>query len=558
MICRLHIANYALIDELDIEFTDGLNIITGETGSGKSIILGALGLLLGARADSKVIRRDDRKSVVEAVFNVEGLDSLAALAAEQDFDWDARECILRREIAPNGRSRAFINDSPVALTQLAELGLRLIDIHSQNQNQRLASPDFQLDIIDAVAQNGQLLSKYRSQYSDWRKAEKELEEVKQKIEKNRSDQEFIAFRLAQLDEAQLVAGEQKELESERELQANMTDIKQLLTDALNALTNSDYSALGQLGDAVEAAEGLADVIDDAADLARRLESARVEIQDIAETLADYDSNLGADPNALEQIEDRLSEIYSLERRHGVETVEELIAIREDLRSQLEMITDGDMMLSDLSVAAAGARKLALETAGELSKRRKQAAETFAAELVETARPLGLPNLRCEVELKSLKELSPTGADAVQFLFAFNKNQNPQAIGGAASGGEVSRLMLSLKSIMAGRLQLPTIVFDEVDTGVSGDIANRIGEMMVNISRRIQVITITHLPQVAACGTSHFKVFKEDDSEATHTRIRRLSDAERRGELALMLSGSQTDAAALANADSLLNKNNGKN
>lgn len=558
MICRLHIANYALIDELDIEFTEGLNIITGETGSGKSIILGALGLLLGARAESKVIRRNDRKSVVEAVFNVDGLDSLAAFAAEQDFDWECGECILRREIAPNGRSRAFINDSPVSLTQLAELGLRLIDIHSQNQNQRLASSDFQLDIIDAVAENGELLSEYHNLYSAWRKAERELDEVRKKIEKNRSDQEFIAFRLAQLDDAQLVAGEQKDLESERELQANMTEIKQLLTDALHALSNSDYSALGRLSDAVDATESLADVIDEAADLARRLESARVEIQDIAETLADYDSNLGADPAVLEQIEDRLGELYTLERRHGVESVEELISIRDNLRSRLELITDGDMMLSDLSVAAAGAHKQALEIAKDISRRRKKAAEMFAAELMQTARPLGLPNLRCEVVVKPLKELSATGADAVQFLFAFNKNQSPQVVSGAASGGEVSRLMLSLKSIMAGRLQLPTIVFDEVDTGVSGDIANRIGEMMVNISRRIQVITITHLPQVASCGTSHFKVFKEDDSEATHTRIRRLSDSERRGELALMLSGSQSDEAALANADSLLNKNNGKN
>lgn len=558
MICRLHIANYALIDELNIEFTDGLNIITGETGSGKSIILGALGLLLGSRADSKAIRRADRKSVVEAVFNVEGLESLAALAAEQDFDWDSNECILRREIAPNGRSRAFINDSPVSLGQLAELGIRLIDIHSQNQNQRLASSDFQLEIVDAVAANSELLTKYQEQYSEWRKAERALDDARKTIERNRADQEFIAFRLAQLDEAQLVAGEQKDLESERELQANMTEIKQLLTDALNALSNSDYSALGQLNEAVEATESLGEVVEDASELARRLDSARVEIQDIAETLADYDSNLGADPQALEQIEDRLGELYSLERRHNVETVEELIAIREDLRAKLETITDGDMTLKELSVAAAGAYKLAQETAKELSERRNTAAEDFASELEEVARPLGLSNLRCEVVVKPLKELSATGHDSVEFRFAFNKNQTPQAVSGAASGGEVSRLMLSLKSIMAGKLRLPTIVFDEVDTGVSGDIANRIGEMMVSISHRIQVITITHLPQVAACGVSHFKVFKEDDSEATHTRIRRLSDSERRGELALMLSGSQTDAAALANADSLLSKNNGKN
>ncbi len=338
----------------------------------------------------------------------------------------------------------------------------------------------------------------------------------------------------------------------------MTEIKQLLTDALNALSNSDYSALGQLSDAVDATEGLADVIEEAAELTRRLDSARVEIQDIAETLADYDSNLGADPQALEQIEYRLGEIYSLERRHNVESVEELIAIREELRAKLETITDGDMTLKELSVASAAAHELALSAARELSRRRKEAAGAFAPELESVARPLRVSNLRCEGVVTPVKELTATGLDAIEFRFAFNKNQTPRAVSGAASGGEVSRLMLSLKSIMAGKLQLPTIVFDEVDTGVSGDIANRIGEMMVDISRRLQVITITHLPQVAACGTSHFKVFKEDDSEATHTRIRRLSDSERRGELALMLSGSQTDVAALANADSLLSKNNGKN
>lgn len=553
MISRLHIANYALIDSLNIEFTEGLNIITGETGAGKSIILGALGLLLGARADAKAIRRSDCKSVVEAIFNVEGLEALAAWAEENNLDWDARECILRREITPSGRSRAFVNDTPVNLTQLAELGSQLIDIHSQNQNRLLASPDYQLKIVDSIADNAALLGRYQSDYSAWRKAVKALDAAQKALEQNRADKEFIAFRLAQLDEAQLVAGEQEELENERELQSNMTEIKQLLTEALDSLTNGESSVLANLSQAVEATEGLSEVLEDATELARRLDSARLEIQDITETLSDYDSNLGADPSALEQIEERLSDLYSLERRHGVETVEQLIQIREDLRSRLEAIDNGDMAIDELRRAADVALKAATATAAKLSARRREAAMTFADELIEVARPLGMPNLRCEVAIEPLKALSPSGADALEFRFAFNKNQQPQTVGGSASGGEVSRLMLSIKSIVAGRLQLPSIVFDEVDTGVSGDVANRMGAMMLNISKKLQVITITHLPQVAARGVSHYKVFKEDDSEATHTRIRRLGADERRGELALMLSGSSTDAAALANADSLLNK-----
>ncbi|MDE6818968.1 MAG: AAA family ATPase, partial [Muribaculaceae bacterium] len=375
MISRLHIANYALIDSLNIEFTEGLNIITGETGAGKSIILGALGLLLGARADAKAIRRSDCKSVVEAIFNVEGLEALAAWAEENNLDWDARECILRREITPSGRSRAFVNDTPVNLTQLAELGSQLIDIHSQNQNRLLASPDYQLKIVDSIADNAALLGRYQSDYSAWRKAVRALDAAQKALEQNRADQEFIAFRLAQLDEAQLVAGEQEELENERELQSNMTEIKQLLTEALDSLTNGESSVLANLSQAVEATEGLSEVLEDATELARRLDSARLEIQDITETLSDYDSNLGADPSALEQIEERLSDLYSLERRHGVETVEQLIQIREDLRSRLEAIDNGDMAIDELRRAAEVALKAATATAAKLSARRREAAMT---------------------------------------------------------------------------------------------------------------------------------------------------------------------------------------
>lgn len=553
MIRRLHIANYALIDTLDIDFTSGLNIITGETGAGKSIILGALSLLLGARSDSRAIRTPDRKSVVEAAFSVGGRDGLARWASDNNLDWDDDECILRRELSPGGRSRAFVNDTPVNLTQLAELGNQLIDIHSQNQNQLLASSDYQLRIIDSIASNADLLGRYQSEYDAWRKAVRKLDDAVKALEQNRSDEEFIRFRLTQLDEAQLVAGEQEELESERELQANMTQIKQTLTGALSLLSDGESSVLDNLAGAVESTEELAEVLEEAAELARRLETARVEIQDIAETLADYDSNLAADPDALEQIEERLSAIYSLESRHRVDTVEELIAIREGLRSRLEMITDGDVAIDDLRLDVERKLAVAGATAAELTARRRDAASKFAGELFEAASPLGMPNLRCEIAVNPAEKLGPYGADSVEFLFAFNKNQTPGPVGGAASGGEVSRLMLSIKSIVAGRLQLPSIVFDEVDTGVSGDVANRMGAMMLAISERLQVLTITHLPQVAARGVSHYKVFKEDDTEATHTRIRRLDENERLGELALMLSGSSTDEAALANARSLMQR-----
>lgn len=553
MICRLHISNYALIDSLDIDFIEGLNIITGETGAGKSIMLGALGLLLGARADSRVIRSADRKSVVEAVFRVKGNQALADWAAVNNLDWDDEECIVRRELSPGGRTRAFINDTPVTVAQLAEIGRRLIDIHSQNQNQLLASSDYQLQVIDSIAGNGDLLSRYKADYADFKLAEKKFSETKAEIERTRADEEFIRFRLAQLDEAQLVSGEQESLESEHDLQVNMTQIKELLTNAMNRLSNSDESVLANMTDAVDSVTSLGEMLEGASSLAERLESARVEIQDIAETLAEFDSNLGVDSDALGQIEERLGLLYSLQSRHHVESVQELIDIRDALREQLEAIEGGDMKLDDLRAEAVAAKKKAVASAKLLSASRKSAAGQFAADLFEVASPLGMANLRCDIAVESAGTLMPSGADHVEFRFAFNKNQTPTSVAGAASGGEVSRLMLAVKSIVSARLQLPTIVFDEVDTGVSGDIANRMGAMMRDMSERLQVLTITHLPQVAAMGQSHYKVFKEDDAEATHTRIRALSPAEREQELAMMLSGSATDEAALANARALLSR-----
>lgn len=553
MITKLQIANYALIDTLEIDFTKGLNIITGETGAGKSIILGALSLLLGSRADSKVIRDSERKSVVEAYFNVTGKDTLAKWASENDLDWDSEECILRRELSPNGRSRAFINDSPVTLTLLSELSSQLIDIHSQHQNQLLALPSYQLEIIDNIADNSLLLETYKQEYQKLKTAERALENAQAEIERNRADEEFIRFRLNQLLEAKLISGEQEDLENERDLQSNMTQIKQTLSEALDLLTNKDESVLSQLTDAVEATEELGGVLEDATELAQRLESARVEIQDVMETLAEYDDNLGSDPKALERIEERLGVIYTLQSRHHVDTIDELIKIQESLQNKLDSIESGDLAIDELRAEVEKCRNTAQTTASKLSAQRKSAAARFASDLLAVATPLGMKNLRCDITVNKTKELSPTGCDSINFLFAFNKNQQPQSVAGAASGGEISRLMLSIKSIVAGQLRLPTIIFDEVDTGVSGDVANRMGEMMRNIANDIQVITITHLPQVAAKGQIHFKVYKEDDFEATHTNITQLSDVEREKEIALMISGSTTDPAAIANARALLRK-----
>lgn len=552
MIRSLQISNYALIDSLTLDFSPGFNIITGETGAGKSIMLGALGLLLGAKAETRAIRNSDKKSVVEGVFGVEGYDLAADWAAENDIEWDGRECILRREIAPGGRTRAFINDIPVPVSRLGELGAMLIDIHSQHQNRLLGAADFQRQILDSIAGNAPLLADYHAKWTALRQAEKKLADTEKTIQADAADEEFLRFRLGQLEEAQLTPGEQEELENEREMQANMTGIKESLTSALEALGSTDESATSLLAAAIDSLADLSEVLEDVQPLIERLESARVEIEDIYQTVADYDNNLAADPSALEEIEERLAEIYSLQKRFKVDSVEELIKLRDDLRERLGYLEGSDLELNELKKAVKTARTAAEAAAKKLTATRLDAARAFAAELAEAARPLGMANLNCEIAVETAP-LGPEGADAIEFRFAFNKNQKPIPVSGAASGGEISRLMLCLKAIVAGKLGLPTVIFDEVDTGVSGDVAGRMGEMMARMAESIQVITITHLPQVAALGESHFKVYKEDDAAATHTRARALSDKERRAELALMLSGSETDAAALATADTLLSR-----
>lgn len=551
MLESLHISNYALIDSIDIEFNKGLNIITGETGAGKSIILGALGLLLGGRADSRTIARSDSKSVIEAKFNVACNTTLSTYCRENDIEWDEEQMILRRELSPSGRSRAFINDSPVTLTAMQQVGRMLIDIHSQHQNQLLSEPQFQLRIIDAIAGNGERLETYAGLYADLKSAMRRFKSTKSALVRDRDNAEFMEFQLQQLDELDPKAGELQELETELETMSSQTELRAYLTEASETISEGHTSILSQLRKLQDTCAEIENLFSDDDRINERLEAVGIELNDIAETITDLNSETAtASQEDIDFVEKRIDRIRTLMRKHSVDSDAELAAIRENLRSRLDALADSKNVLTELEHEVRSAHKRALEAAREISTHRQQAAEKFAATLTETAMPLGMKNLRCVIDVAK-SDLGPDGIDNVEFRFAFNKSQEPIPISGAASGGEISRVMLSVKSIVASLFELPTIIFDEVDTGVSGDVASRMGRMMSQMSDNMQVITITHLPQVASRGSSHFKVYKEDDETSTHTNIIRLTPEQRIGELALMLSGDPNNAAARATATTLL-------
>lgn len=551
MLETLHISNYALIDTLDITFHPGFNVITGETGAGKSIILGALSLLLGARADSRVVADPQSKSVIEAVFTVDGYPALKAYCLEADIEWDDERCILRREVSPTGRSRAFVNDSPVPLSKLQTVAVRLVDIHSQHQNQLLASPEFQLRVLDVLAGNENRLREYTTRYNALRDAVRRLKAVRIEVERSREDEEYTRFQLEQLDELALQPGEQAALESEREVLLNLTSIKETLARGANALSLGVPNALEMIDEAIDTTDDLESVLAPSDDIPARLQSARIELADIASTFESLYESLQADPARLEWIEERLNSIYTLCHKHRIDDSDKLIELRDTLADRLRALDNSDDLLTSLEREARRAKALARETAMEISDARKAEAVRFADRLRETAVPLGMKNLQVEIQVLPA-DMCSTGIDAVCFMAAFNKNQPLMPVASSASGGEISRLMLSIKAIIASRMQLPAIIFDEVDTGVSGDVADRMGRMMREISSSIQVITITHLPQVAAKGSSHYRVFKEDDDNATHTRITELKPSERVTAIAAMLGGAEIDNAAIKAARSLLN------
>lgn len=550
MLSRLQITNYALIDAVDIRLHPGFNVITGETGAGKSIMLGALALILGGRADTRAVRHHDAKSVIEATFRVEGNSALKEFFESNDIDWYPDGAILRREITPSGRSRAFINDTPVTLVQLREAAIHLIDIHSQHQNLLLADSAFQLLVIDRLARNEERLKEYSTKYKLLRSAVRKLKAARENLKKAKADEEYTRYQLDQLEQATLIAGEQEELEQRRELLANLTDVKSRLQRASESLDGEESSASDFLTDASSAIAPIAANIPGGDELVDRLESLSIEIRDIAETIESLNADLEADPYELENLEDRINTIYSLQSRFHAESVEELIAIRDNLQSKLELIDGADEDIASLEKEARRALAKVKEAAALISDARKEAARELAQKLRDTASPLGMKNLQVDIQVNPA-EISASGADKVEFLFAFNKNQPLMPVAETASGGEISRLMLSLKSIIASHVSLPAIIFDEIDTGVSGDVATRMGTMMEQIGSHLQVIAITHLPQVAARGSSHFKVYKEDDEHATHTRISELDPEQRIDELSLMLSGTPDNDAARSAAISLI-------
>lgn len=551
MLNSLHISNYALIDNIDIRFHAGLNIITGETGGGKSIILGALSLLLGERADLRSIGNSERKSVIEAEFDIKDNVGLRNYCRENDIEADDDVMIMRREISPTGRSRSFINDTPVRLEDMKEVGLRLVDIHSQHQNQLLSSPDFQLRIIDSLTDNGKSLNEFSELYSSYKTALHKLKATKSAIAKDRENADFMQFQLQRLDELDLQPGEADTLEAEREQIAEAADARERFNEVMIALSAGETNALSLLSDATGALENILVHLPVEAEVKERLDNMMTELTDIADTIEEAASAFPSDLSSdLEAIERRLRRIEDVKDRQGVASADELIQVRTRLQSRLQRLEESEGILKELEQEARKAKKLAVEQAARITAARKRAAEEFAAVLRETAMPLGMKNLVCEIAVEP-SDMSATGADNIEFRFAFNKNQVPVAVGSVASGGEISRMMLSIKSIIAHRMSLPTIIFDEVDTGVSGDVADRMGRMMRDIGENIQVITITHLPQVAAKGEHHFKVFKHDTDTSTVTHIKELSRAERTDELALMLSGDSTNPASRAAAEELL-------
>ena len=552
MLHSLYIQNYALIEKLDIGFERGFSVITGETGAGKSIILGAIGLLLGQRADVRSIRAGASKCIIEARFDISRYN-MKAFFEENELDYED-ECILRRELYASGKSRAFINDTPAQLSQMKELGEQLIDIHSQHQNLLLNKEGFQLNVLDLLAHDEEELNAYQKVYKEWKLAQSELEQLKERMTRDKADEDYVRFQWEQLDEAHLVAGEQEELEQEAETLSHAEDIKAGLYRVVQVLSSDEGGLLTGLKECCNVMTGLQQVYPGAEELAVRLESSYVELKDISQEVSGREESIEFNPERLAEINERLNQIYTLQQKHRVSTVAELITLRDEYASRLAAITSSD---DDWEVLKQRCEHLYVEVcrhADSLTEARKRAAQEVELQMATRLIPLGMPNVRFVVDMGRRKEPGVHGMNTVNFLFSANKNGTLQNISSVASGGEIARVMLSVKAMIAGAVKLPTIVFDEIDTGVSGEIADRMADIMQEMAdNERQVISITHLPQIAARGHTHYKVYKKDNETETNSHIRRLTDAERVEEIAHMLSGATLTEAALNNARALLGK-----
>jgi DNA repair protein RecN (Recombination protein N) len=550
MLTSLYICNYALISELKIDFDKGFSVITGETGAGKSIILGALSLILGQRAETKFVKKDTEKCVIEAEFDISNYKKLKYFFENNDIDDTGKSCIIRRELISSGKSRAFVNDTPVSLTVLRDLSIQLIDIHSQFDNLMLSNDGYQLEVVDVVANNNDLLKKYAAEYNDWQELLVELKKLEKMAEKSAMELDFIQFQFTQLNDAKLDENEQELLESEQETLVHAEEIKAELTNA-TMLLDEENSVLPLLKEVIAGVTKVKNYISGSDAWIERLQSCYIDIKDIKSELGTFADKVEFNPSRLEWIETRLSELYTLQKKYKVNSVAELIEIRNEFEKQLLKIESFDEEIEKSKSMIALAAENLKQTAKQLTESRKKAVQPIEKYMVSQLVKLGIVNAQFKVDMRQVSDFLPNGMDEISFLFSANKNREVQPVQMVASGGEMSRLMLSIKSLIANKTDLPSIIFDEIDTGVSGEIAHRVGEIMQTMSKEMQVITITHLPQIAAKSAHHYRVFKDDSGEQSQTRIVKLSNEERATEIAQMLSGKNISQAALQNARELL-------
>ncbi len=541
-----------MIDSLEIDFEPGFSVITGETGAGKSIILGALSLILGQRADIKAIKQGESKCVIEGSFDVSAYD-LRAFCEEKGIEYDPDSYILRREILSTGKSRAFINDSPVSLTDLKELGGQLIDIHSQHQNLLLSDTRFQMQVVDALAGNKELLSRYQQAFHQYKQSEKALAELREVVRKSKEEEDYLRFQIESLTEAALQEGEQEELENELETLTHAEDIKSALFKIHSLLSDDDKGIVLGLKEGLNTSQQLAKVYARSEEISERLQTAYIDLKDLASEMDKLANDVEFNPERLAFIESRLDLIYTLQKKYHVNAVSELLALYEEFKQKIENIESSDQQVEALEKEVHEKSEKVFALAKQLTDSRTSITDSFEKDLTDRVAYLGMPNIRFRSEIITEKHPNIYGLDSVLFQFSANKNVPLQPVAEIASGGEISRLMLCLKSMIAGATALPTIIFDEIDTGVSGEIADKMGEVMREFGKNMQVLAITHLPQIAAKGKAHYKVYKSDDEHTTTTNLVRLSDEERLTEIARMLSGSTVTEAAIQNAKVMLGK-----
>ncbi|MCX6321600.1 MAG: DNA repair protein RecN [Bacteroidia bacterium] len=549
MLVKLFVQNYALIKELDVELENGLTIITGETGAGKTILLGALSLILGTRADTTVLLDKNQKCIVEGTFRIEDYD-LNEFYVANELDYES-VTTLRREINPAGKSRAFINDTPVTINLLKELGDRLIDIHSQHQTLMLNDISFQLNVIDSFAGTAKLKSEYVEAYSNYRKLKKEYSGVKEKADRNKADLEYYQFQLNQLEEAKLNKGEQEELELEQKLLGHTEEIKLALSESSNLFSAEEMSILSMLREVKMNIGKIRTFLPEGENLLSRTESSLIELDDLAGEIEKLAVSLEADPHRLTKVNNRLDNIYSLIQKHRVGNLNELIIKQEEIKDFIRDIVSSDERLAELESLLEKEVSSLKIISEEMSDKRRNVLPDIELKITELLKQLGMPNAKFRISLSQLKEFNPSGIDQADFLFSANKQIAPENLAKIASGGELSRVMLSLKSLLTKNNNLPTIIFDEIDSGVSGEVADKVGQILAGMGKYMQVINITHLPQVASRGTKHYHVYKDDTDDSTFTRVKLLSNDERILEVARLLSGSEVTETAMKNARELL-------